>query len=66
MLGGPGAAKDADDNIKEIAKGMKEKAEKALGETYSEFEAVKYTTQIVKMEPIITSKLKLEEKNIFI
>ena len=47
MLGGPGAAKDADDNIKEIAKGMKEKAEKALGETYSEFEAVKYTTQIV-------------------
>ena len=47
MLGEPGAPKDADDNVKEIAKGMKEKAEKALGETYSEFEAVKYTTQIV-------------------
>ena len=26
---------------------MKEKAEKALGETYTEFEAVKYTKQIV-------------------
>ena len=47
MLGGPGAAQDADADIKEIAKGMKEHAEKALGETYGEFEAVKYTQQIV-------------------
>ena len=47
MLGGPGAAQDADDNIKKIAKDMKETAEKALGETYTEFEAVKYTSQIV-------------------
>ena len=47
MLGGPGAVQDADDQIKEIAKGMKGEAEKALGETYGEFEAVKYTKQIV-------------------
>ena len=47
MLGGPGAAQDANDEIKKIAKDMKEKAEKALGETYGEFEAVKYTKQIV-------------------
>ncbi len=47
MLGGPGAAQDADEEIKKIAKGMKKNAEKALGETYTEFEAVKYTKQIV-------------------
>ena len=47
MFGGPGAMQDADNEIKEIAKGMKEHAEKALGETYTEFEAVKYTKQIV-------------------
>ena len=47
MLGGPGAVQDADDQIKAIAKGMKGEAEKALGETYGEFEAVKFTKQIV-------------------
>ena len=47
MLGGPGAAQDANEEIKAIAKGMKEHAEKALGETYTEFEAVKFTQQIV-------------------
>ena len=47
MLGGPGAAQDATDEIKKIAKDMKGKAEKALGETYGEFEAVKFTKQIV-------------------
>ncbi len=47
MLGGFGNAKDADDNVKALAKGMKGAAEKALGETYGEFEAVKYTTQVV-------------------
>ena len=47
MLGGPGAMHYADNDIKEIATGMKERAEKALGETYTEFEAVKYTKQIV-------------------
>ena len=47
MLGGFGNAKDADDKVKALAKGMKGAAEKALGETYGEFEAVKYTTQVV-------------------
>ena len=47
MLGGPGPMKDADDEIKAIATSMKEHAEKALGETYTEFEAVKYTEQVV-------------------
>ena len=37
MLGGFGNAKDADDNVKAIAKGMKEKTQTALGETYNEF-----------------------------
>ena len=47
MWGGCGNAKDADDKVKALAKGMKGAAEKALGETYGEFEAVKYTTQVV-------------------
>jgi len=47
MLGGPGAVKDADDKVKALAKEMKAAAEKALGETYGEFEAVKFTTQVV-------------------
>jgi cystatin-A/B len=47
MLGGPGAVKDADDNVKKLAKDMKAQAEKALGETFGEFEAVKFTTQVV-------------------
>ena len=45
MLGGFGAAKDADDNVKTLAKNFKAKAEAALGETYGEFDAVKYKTQ---------------------
>ena len=40
-------AKDADDQVKALALEMKPQVEKALGETYSTFEAVKYTTQVV-------------------
>ena len=47
MFGAPGAANDADEEIKKIATDMKPQVEKALGETYSEFEAVKYTSQVV-------------------
>ena len=47
MLGGFGAMKDATADIKDIANGMKERVEEALGETYTEFEAVKYTEQVV-------------------
>ena len=47
MLGGFGEEKDADDVVKKMANDMKEAAEKALGEKYTTFEAVKYSTQIV-------------------
>ena len=47
MCGGFGNAKDADDKVKALALEMKPQVEKALGETYTEFEAVKYTKQIV-------------------
>ncbi len=47
MLGGFGKAEDADDTVKALAKEMKGKAEKALGETYGVFEAVKFTKQVV-------------------
>ena len=47
MLGGFNNAQDADDNVKALVKGMKEKAEAALGEKYSVFEAVKFKTQVV-------------------
>ena len=47
MVGGFGDAQEAEDNVKALAKGMKEKAEAALGETYGEFEAVKFKTQVV-------------------
>jgi cystatin-A/B len=47
MFGAPGEAKNADDNVKKLAKDMKPQVEKALGETYGEFDAVKYTTQVV-------------------
>ena len=47
MFGAPSTAKDATEDIKAIAKGMKAEAEKALGETYSVFDAVKYTSQVV-------------------
>ena len=46
-LGAPDAPQDANDEIKKIAKDMKEKVEKALGETSTEFEGVKFTKQIV-------------------
>ena len=47
MCGGFGNAKDADDKVKALALEMKPQVEKALGETYSTFEAVKYVTQVV-------------------
>ena len=47
MLGGFGNAQDADDTVKALAKEMKGKAETALGETDGEFEAVKFTKQVV-------------------
>ena len=47
MCGGFGNSRPADDQVKALALEMKPKVEQALGETYSEFEAVSYTTQVV-------------------
>ena len=47
MCGGFGNARDADDKVKALAKEVKPEVEKALGATYSQFEAVKFTTQVV-------------------
>ena len=47
MCGGFGDSRPADDKVKALALEMKPKVEQALGETYSEFEAVSYTTQVV-------------------
>ncbi len=47
FAGAFGDAKEADLNVKTIAKGMKEEVEKELGETFSKFDAVLYTTQVV-------------------
>ena len=47
MCGGFGNARDADDKVKALAKEVKPDVEKALGATYSQFEAVKFTTQVV-------------------
>ena len=47
MCGGFGNARPADDKVKALALEMKPKVEQALGATYTEFEAVQYTTQVV-------------------
>ena len=47
MVGGFGSARPADDKVKAIALEMKPKVEQALGATYTVFEAVSYTTQVV-------------------
>ena len=46
-LGGFSEAKAADKNVKALANEMKLKVEKALGLTFSEFDAIKYKTQVV-------------------
>ena len=46
-MGGFGNARPADDKVKALALEMKPKVEQALGATYTEFEAVQYTTQVV-------------------
>ena len=47
MCGGFGNTRPADDTAKAIAKEMKPKVEQALGTTFSQFEAVSFTTQVV-------------------
>ena len=47
MCGGFGSSRPADDNVKAMATEMKPKVEQALGKTYTQFEAVSFTTQVV-------------------
>ena len=47
MCGGFNNAKDADDKVKAMALELKAQTEQKLGATYTEFEAVKYKTQVV-------------------
>ena len=47
MCGGFGQASDADDEVKNIATQMKKQTEEKLGATFTEFEAVKFKTQVV-------------------
>ena len=47
FAGGFGDVKEADENVKNLAKEMREQVEKELGETFSKFQAVLYTTQVV-------------------
>ena len=47
MCGGFGNSRPADDKVKALALEMKPKVEQALGTTYTQFEAVQYTTQVV-------------------
>ena len=47
MCGGFTNSRPADDKVKAIALEMKPKVEEALGTTYTQFEAVSFTTQVV-------------------
>ena len=47
ICGGFGGAKDADDEVKAIAKEVQKQTEDKLGAKFTEFEAVKYKTQVV-------------------
>ena len=47
MCGGFTNSRPADDNVKAIALEMKPKVEEALGTTYTQFEAVSFTTHVV-------------------
>ena len=47
FAGGFGDVKEADKNVKNLAKEMREQVEKELGETFPNFQAVLYTTQVV-------------------
>ena len=47
MVGGPTEVQDANEEIKQIATGLKEEVEKQNKKTFKIFEAVKFTTQVV-------------------
>ena len=47
MVGGPSEEKDADENVKKLAEELKKQVEENRNTTFTTFEAVKYTTQVV-------------------
>ena len=47
MVGGPAEERDATDEVKKIANDLKKQVEEKRNTTFSTFEAVKYTTQVV-------------------
>ena len=47
FAGGFGDTKEADETVKELAKGMQKQVEEELGETFQNFQAVLYSTQVV-------------------
>ena len=62
MCGGFTNSRPADDNVKAIALEMKPKVEEALGTTYTQFEAVSFTTQVVAGTNYKT-KVKVGDEN---
>ena len=47
MPGGFGDVMEVDEDVKILAKNMKEKVEETLGETFEIYEPILYTTQVV-------------------
>ena len=47
MVGGPTEEKDADENVKKLAEDLKKQVEENRNTTFTTFEAVKFTTQVV-------------------
>ena len=47
MVGGPSEEKDADENVKKLAEELKKEVEENRKTTFTTFQAVKFTTQVV-------------------
>ena len=47
MVGGPTEEKDADEDVKKLAEELKKQVEENRNTTFTTFEAVKFTTQVV-------------------
>ena len=47
IVGGPTEEKDADENVKKLAEELKKQVEENRNTTFTTFEAVKFTTQVV-------------------
>ena len=47
MVGGPSEEKDADEDVKKLTEELKKQVEEKRNTTFTTFEAVKFTTQVV-------------------